>query len=305
MHIPKSLGKSKTGFVKGAVILAVAGVICRLLGVVFRIPLSNIIGNYGIGLYQLVFPLYSLLLIISSAGVPVAISKMVARERDNKPKCKKILFNSTVALSAVGLVLAVLFAVFCKPIAGFQGKSEIWTLYLAIAPSVFFVCFISAFRGYFQGLNNMLPTAISQIVEQIVKVGAGLTLAFILVKQSVLLAVFGAILAVSISELTATIFLCIFYFCHNRKQNAKQHTARNNGRNGNQNAPNNTKENAEHNESGEKSTEKNVTDNKKNAKQHAKPKMRCKIDWQIIRQIFITAVPITLMSIVFPSVLMF
>jgi stage V sporulation protein B len=221
------LKKSKAGFVKGAVILAAAGVICRLLGVAFRIPLSNIVGNYGIGLYQLVFPLYSLLLIISSAGVPVAISKMVARERDNKPKCKRILFNSAAALTAVGLIISVLFMAFCKPIAAVQGKDEIWTLYLGIAPSVFLVCFISAFRGYFQGLNNMIPTAVSQITEQSVKVGVGLSLAAILIKKSVLWAVFGAVLAVSVSELAAAAFLFVFYICRSKKQKGEKITGQN------------------------------------------------------------------------------
>ena len=73
----------KKGLVQGALILSIAGIVCRLLGVLFRIPLSNIVGNYGIGLYQLVFPLYSLLLIVSSAGIPVALSKMIARVRDD------------------------------------------------------------------------------------------------------------------------------------------------------------------------------------------------------------------------------
>lgn len=201
----------KKGLLKGAVILTAAGVICRLLGVLFRIPLSNIVGNYGIGLYQLVFPLYSLLLIVSSAGIPVAISKMIARVRDDPAKCKQIFLNALVALLVIGAVISGLFLVLAKQIATWQGKPEIWTLYMAIAPAVFFVCFISAYRGYFQGLANMVPTAVSQVVEQAVKVAVGLTLAVILVKKSILWAVFGAILAVSVSELVATVVLFIIY----------------------------------------------------------------------------------------------
>jgi stage V sporulation protein B len=246
----------KQGFVKGAVILAAAGVICRLLGVVFRIPLSNIVGNYGIGLYQLVFPLYSLLLIISSAGVPVALSKIVARERDNPAECKKILFNAVISLGVIGIIVSALFAVFARQIAALQGESDIWVLYTAIAPSVFFVWFISAFRGYFQGLSNMVPTAVSQIVEQIFKVGVGLTLAVLLVKKSVLWAVFGAVLAVSVSEFVAVILLFIIYLRVRKPKPA------------------------------------------------AKTK-KARLDFGVIKRIFVTSAPITLMSIVFPLVLMF
>ena len=213
---------AKKGLVKGALILSSAGVICHLLGVLFRIPLSNIVGNYGIGLYQLVFPLYALLLIVSSAGIPVALSKMIARVRDDRRQTKRVFVNALVVLFVIGLVITLVFLALARPIAGWQGKPEIWPLYLAIAPAVWFVCVISAYRGYFQGLNNMVPTAVSQIVEQVVKVGVGLGLAFWLIRYSILWAVFGAILAVAISELVAVIMLAIVYVVQVRQQ--KQET---------------------------------------------------------------------------------
>ena len=202
---------AKKGLLKGALILTAAGIICRALGVLFRIPLSNIVGNYGIGLYQLVFPLYSLLLIISSAGIPVAISKMIARVRDDPPACQKIFFNALISLLVIGTVVTLLFLALAQPLAYWQGNPEIFSLYLAIAPAVALVCVISAFRGYFQGLNNMVPTAVSQIVEQVVKVGVGLGLSFWLIQLSVVWAVFGAILAVSVSELVALVVLIVIY----------------------------------------------------------------------------------------------
>ena len=202
---------------KGAIILSAAGIICRLLGVLFRIPLSNIVGNYGIGLYQLVFPLYSLLLIVSSAGIPVALSKMIARVRDNRQQTKQIFVNALVTLILIGAVITIAFLVLARPIAAWQGKPEIWPLYLAIAPAVWFVCVISAYRGYFQGLNNMVPTAVSQIIEQAVKVAVGLGLAFWLIRYSILWAVFGAILAVAVSELVAAGFLAVVYAVRKRQ----------------------------------------------------------------------------------------
>lgn len=213
---------AKKSLVKGAIILSSAGVICHLLGVLFRIPLSNIVGNYGIGLYQLVFPLYALLLIVSSAGIPVALSKMIARVRDDRRQTKQIFVNALVVLFVIGAVITLVFLVLARAIAGWQGKPEIWPLYIAIAPAVWFVCIISAYRGYFQGLNNMVPTAVSQIVEQVVKVGVGLGLAFWLIRYSVLWAVFGAILAVAVSELVAVIMLAIVYAVRSRLAKQEQ-----------------------------------------------------------------------------------
>lgn len=206
-------------FLKGAFILACAGIICRVLGVVFRIPLTNIVGNFGMGLYQMVFPLYSLLLIVSSAGVPVAISKMIAR---NDADSKKILVNALVLLGVIGLIISALFAIFSHGIAALQGNKDVWIIYVAIAPSVFLVCIISAFRGYFQGLQNMVPTAVSQIVEQTIKMAVGITLALILKSHGIVWSVFGAILAVTASETAALLFLGFLYFKSGKKQETKQ-----------------------------------------------------------------------------------
>lgn len=195
--------------------MAFAGIICRVLGVIFRVPLTNIVGNYGMGLYQMVFPLYALLLIVSSAGVPVAISKMIAREDAN---AKKILINALVLLGIIGLGISALFAIFSHSIAALQGNKSVWVIYIAIAPSVFLVCIISAFRGYFQGLQNMVPTAVSQIVEQAVKMAVGITLALVLKPHGVVWAVFGAILAVTVSELAALGYLGFIYLRRGEKK---------------------------------------------------------------------------------------
>jgi len=208
-------------FLTGALILAAAGILSRVIGVIFRIPLTNIVGSYGMGLYQMVFPLYALLLIVSSAGVPVAISKMIAKRREDHEYCKTVLYNAAFLLGAIGLVVSIIFAGISGLLASIQGEN-ISIIYLAIAPSVFIVCIIAAFRGYFQGLQNMVPTAVSQIVEQVVKVTVGLTLALILIQQSVELAVFGAIVAVTISEIVALIYLWVTYRFSAKKKTTKK-----------------------------------------------------------------------------------
>ena len=131
-------------FLTGAAILAAAGIICRLLGVIMRVPLANIVGNFGLGIYQLVFPLYALLLVVSSAGFPIAISKMVAKEKvaGNIPETRRILLNSVILLGIIGAIVSAIFMIFSYQIAGVQGNRDVGVIYLAIAPSVFLVCII-------------------------------------------------------------------------------------------------------------------------------------------------------------------
>jgi len=304
----------KQSFITGAMTLAVAGIICRLIGIAFRIPLANIVKNYGMGLYQMVFPLYALLLIISSAGIPVAISKMVADrntktdtvdDKTSKPQSKtkkpsqvdnytprQILVNALILLGCVGLVISVLFLGLSHQIASLQGNPGIGKIYMAIAPAVFFVCLIAAFRGYFQGLANMLPTATSQIVEQVVKVGVGLTLAITLFPLGVYWAVFGAILAVTASELIAFGYLVILYLFHRRRLK-KQSTA--------ENAIASTcKQSAESCLRGAKATRQS----KKPATKKSLIKKKfisAPLMWLIVKKSF----PITLMASVFPLILVF
>jgi len=213
----------RNAFLTGAAILAVAGIICRLLGLAFRIPLANIVGNFGMGLYQMVFPIYALLLIVSSAGIPIAISKMVARESSggNHDECKRILRASVWLLGTIGVIFTVLLLVLSGPIARLQGNEEVVKIYFAIAPSIFLVCVISAFRGYFQGLQNMIPTAVSQIIEQFIKVAVGIVLALILSSISPEWAVFGAILAITVAEIFALVFLTAVYLKHRKDKPQK------------------------------------------------------------------------------------
>ncbi|MCL2586687.1 MAG: polysaccharide biosynthesis protein [Firmicutes bacterium] len=209
----------KQNFLGGALVLAGAGLLVRLLGAGFRIPLANIVGNYGMGLYQMVFPVYALLLVIASSGIPVAISKMVAKERTAKnfQECRKILLNSLIILAVFGLLFATLFTLLADNIASLQGNEGNTKLYLAIAPAVLIVCLMAAFRGYFQGMSNMVPTAVSQLIEQTTKLAIGITLAVILLPRGVEWAVFGAILGTTIAEVFALAFLSITYLAHLRK----------------------------------------------------------------------------------------
>ena len=194
----------KSSLIGGAVTLSLGGVITKLIGAVYRIPLTNILGAEGIGIYQMVFPLYTILLTLSSTGVPSGISKLIAE--GNSPE--KTLKSALKFFAVIGFVLSIIMALLSSYIAKFQGNINARLAYVMIAPSVFFVSLISCFRGYYQGFSNMKPTAFSQILEQVVKLFFGLILCY-LFKNNVVLASAGATLAVTLSELFTLIFLIL------------------------------------------------------------------------------------------------
>ena len=194
----------KSSLIGGAVTLSLGGVITKLIGAVYRIPLTNILGAEGIGIYQMVFPLYTILLTLSSTGVPSGISKLIAE--GNSPE--KTLKSALKFFAVIGFILSIIMALLSSYIAKFQGNINARLAYVMIAPSVFFVSLISCFRGYYQGFSNMKPTAFSQILEQVVKLIFGLILCY-LFKNNVVLASAGATLAVTLSELFTLIFLIL------------------------------------------------------------------------------------------------
>lgn len=202
--------KIKKGILSGAIILGTGAFIAKLLGALYRVPLTNLIGGYGLGLYQMVFPVYGALLDFSGAGAPNAVSKIVSSfpKDDRKINAEKVLFVSKRLFSILGLIASLVMATFSSIIARAQGDESAFYAYLTLAPAVFFVCLISCYRGYFQGFMNMTPTAVSQIVEQVVKI----TLGLIFVKgllSNIPKAVAGATLAITISEIVALIYLVI------------------------------------------------------------------------------------------------
>jgi len=203
---------------KGAGVLALCAIVAKLIGAVYRIPLTNLVGAEGIGLYQMVFPLYTVLLTVSSGGLPVAISRVVSDRiaKGDEKGARKVLFVALVSLSIAGALLAVLLVLLRYQIAGLQGNRAAALPYLGIAHSLFFVAIIAAFRGYYQGKQNMLPSALSQLTEQIFKLGVGLALATILLPRGLEVAVFGAMVGVSISELITAGYLAIQFAFTNR-----------------------------------------------------------------------------------------
>ncbi len=204
---------------KGAFILGICGLIGKIIGALYRIPLTNIVGAQGMGLYQMVFPAYSLLLTISSTGMPSAIAKLISEKNaaGNTRGAKQVFKVSLISLLLIGATAAVILF-FCSGfIARSQGNPAAELAYKGIAPAVVFVALICAYRGYFQGRLNMTPSAVSQIIEQAVKLAAGLVFAGLLLPRGVEYAALGALLGVTLSELVALLVLVINYMWFERK----------------------------------------------------------------------------------------
>ncbi len=186
------------------------GFVAKLIGALYRIPLTNIIGGRGLGLYQMVYPVYCLLLTVSATGIPSSIAKLTA-ERLGKGESAAPLFSTAMKLFlVVGLVGALLMAVVAPFLSHAQGSEEVLLGYYALAPSVLLVSGISVLRGYFQGRNRMFPTALSEVTEQAVKVGFGLFFAY-RYRDNLPKAVTTLLLAVSLSEVVTLLLLTALY----------------------------------------------------------------------------------------------
>lgn len=202
--------KEKNTIIKGATYLGVSTFIAKLLGAIYRVPLTNLLGSYGLGIYQMVFPLYSLLLDFSGAGVPSALSRLISKSTDKYAKANQYLNVSLRLFFVFGLIATGVMACFSGVIARLQGDSNARLAYLYLSPAIILVSFISCFRGYFQGFMDMKPTAFSQIIEQLVKLILGVILVSLFM-PNIEMAVAGATLAITISEVVALGYLFLKY----------------------------------------------------------------------------------------------
>ena len=213
----KKSQKSKR-IVSGAALLLIGSVVAKMLGALYRIPLTNVLGAEGMGMYQLVFPVYALFMVLATAGIPTALSRTVAEKRATVESTRKYLSVSMLALFLLGLIFATIMAVFSKFLAQKQGNADTYPGFLIIAPAIVCVCVISGFRGWFQGEMYMLPTALSNVVEQVVKLAVGLGLSYALAKRGVVYAVCGALLGVTVSEIATVLYMLLTYLVRSAKQ---------------------------------------------------------------------------------------
>ena len=215
--------KKQSSFVRGAAILGAAGLIVKIIGALFRVPLANQVGPEGMSYYEVAYPYYSGLLVIASAGLPTAISKLVSERvtmRDYRG-AREVFQTAQKLLCGIGIMLGLLMFLLAKPLAASSGLDAAYLSFQAFAPALLFVSIMCAYRGYLQGMQQMTGTAVSQIVEQLGKLAIGLALAVKLLPKGPEYAAMGAIIGVTASELIALIVIWLMYRLKKRSFDAK------------------------------------------------------------------------------------
>ncbi len=203
--------QKKQSFLHGAALLAMATAIVKLVGALYKIPLKMIIGDQGYGYFMTAYDIYSVLLMISTAGLPIAMSRMISQADalGHTNQIRRIYKTAQGIFLGLGIVSSLLMTLFCHELAAFQHQPDAWAAIACLGPCALLMCIMSAFRGFFQGQGNMRPTSNSQVLEAFIKLAAGLAAAYLIISRtkSIALAAGGAILGVTISCLFSVIYL--------------------------------------------------------------------------------------------------
>lgn len=209
----------KSKVVKGTIILTGGVLLSKAIGAFYRIPLSNILGAEGVGMYQLVFSVYALIVTVLGSGLPIAISRLTAENIAEGISPKKMLGVALFIGLGLGAVLSVAVFLLAEILAIGQGNEVVAIGYKVISPAIFFVSGLTVLKGYFQGKVNMLPTSLSYIVEQVFKLVIGIVLAYFWIGKGVIYAVIGSLIGVMIAELISFLMLIGIYLFN--KETAK------------------------------------------------------------------------------------
>lgn len=201
-------------YLHGAAIMTVGVILMKILGAIYKIPLGNMLGDDGYGLFLSAYFVYSLFLTLATAGFPVALSRMISAARtDGRPMQERRTYK--VALSTffvLGIVCSSVMFIFPDWLAGLMNNPSIALCIRVMSPAVLFCCIASAYRGLTQGYGNMIPTTVSQVLDVVAKVATGLLLAWYFVKEGSELSVSsaGAIFGTVAGSMVALVYMMIY-----------------------------------------------------------------------------------------------
>lgn len=207
--------KKNNSFVIGAVVIAISNILVKIIGAVYKIPLDRyILGTEGMGIYSASYTIYNLLFVISTAGLPVAISKMIAESvaKSDYKTADKIFKIARKLLFVIGVCAFLIMFLFSKSFAVLISSPDSYLTTMVMAPSLLFVSVASVYRGYYQGMQNMYPTAISEVIEALCKLVFGLSIAYIvkLKFNTYYLSSAGAISGITAGTLLSVVFLVMY-----------------------------------------------------------------------------------------------
>lgn len=213
------MSKYKQSFMKGTLILLAAGIINRILGFIPRIALPRVIGAEGVGLYQMGYPFLIVIITIITGGIPLALAKLIAEAETqrNEARIQKLLWSSL----AITASLSILFTAICISAAPWITQNlltdaRVYYTFMWMSPIILLVSISAVFKGYFQGRQNMIPTAVSQVCETLMRIFFVLLFAYMMLPRGVEYAAAGAMAGVLVGELCGLIIIMYFYW-QNRK----------------------------------------------------------------------------------------
>lgn len=206
----KTLGQS---VVKGSAILLIANFLVKVIGALFKIPLQHLIGDEGMGYFNAAYSIYAGLFVVATAGLPVAVSKMVSESMvtGNLKETKRIYRVAYTIFLIIGIIGSGALFFFADAWAKTTKFADSNIAIMAIAPSILFVSMMSVYRGFFQGMSNMIPTAVSEVVEALGKLVIGFILAYLFVSKGLHVAACGAVSGVTAGTLLSLGILMLFY----------------------------------------------------------------------------------------------
>lgn len=217
--------QKQNSFFGGAAILAAGILIVKLIGMFYKIPLINIIGEAGAADFNNAYNIYAVLLTVSTAGLPVAVSKLVseANALDRRNQVRRTFRLALVLFLALGLISFLVMFFRADALAGMMNDSKAAAGIRALAPAVVCVGCLAALRGYSQGHSNMAPTSVSQIIEALCKLVVGLGLAFWLVKQGKDpdVAAAGAITGVTVGTVVALAYMVLDFLLSRGREDTR------------------------------------------------------------------------------------
>ena len=228
--VETAAGNTRKTFLSGVLLLSLSTVLVKLIGLIYKIPMLSYLGSEGMGYFNSAYEIYALFCVIATAGLPVALSVLIsgAIAKGEYAQVGRIYRTARSVFLLIGFLGSLIMLIFARRFCALIRSENAYYCMLSIAPTVFFVCLSSALRGYFQGHQRMMPTAVSQIIESVGKLVFGLLLARFALRRgydSATVAAFAGI-GLTVGTAAATLYLMILKLRMSSKPTERAGTAR-------------------------------------------------------------------------------